>query len=96
MHVWELFNDYYMLKRGREYNAAPARKLSEAFGLELSGGSAVTAKQVDNMVYCLRFILQSIIYIYIIFRYIFIYIFIFYNYLVSQFRDLKSPAKESQ
>lgn len=46
MHIWELFNEYYEMKRGKEYNATPARRLSEAFGIEVHGVNVVvTAKQ---------------------------------------------------
>jgi len=47
MHVWELFDDYFLLKRGKEYNLSPARKLSEAFGGDVGGPVPVpvTAKQ---------------------------------------------------
>ncbi|XP_032220866.2 RUN domain-containing protein 1 isoform X2 [Nematostella vectensis] len=45
MHVWELFNEYYNLKHGREYNSTPASRLSEAFGIQVDGSSAVTGKQ---------------------------------------------------
>ncbi|KXJ17647.1 RUN domain-containing protein 1 [Exaiptasia diaphana] len=45
MHIWELFNSYYSLKHGREYNSTPASKLSEAFGISLDGSGATTSKQ---------------------------------------------------
>lgn len=45
MHIWELFNEYYGMKHGREYNSTPARRLSEAFGIEVHGTSTVSAKQ---------------------------------------------------
>lgn len=45
MHIWELFNEYYGMKHGREYNSTPARRLSEAFGIEVQGTNIVTAKQ---------------------------------------------------
>ncbi|XP_078366538.1 RUN domain-containing protein 1-like [Oculina patagonica] len=45
MHIWELFNEYYGMKHGREYNSTPARRLSEAFGIEVHGSNVVSAKQ---------------------------------------------------
>lgn len=45
MHIWELFNEYYGMKHGREYNSTPARRLSEAFGIEVHGDNVITAKQ---------------------------------------------------
>ncbi|XP_015757571.1 PREDICTED: RUN domain-containing protein 1-like, partial [Acropora digitifera] len=45
MHIWELFNEYYGMKRGKEYNSTPARRLSEAFGIEVHGENVATAKQ---------------------------------------------------
>ncbi|KAM7439161.1 Rab GTPase binding [Porites harrisoni] len=45
MHIWELFNEYYAMKRGEEFNSTPARRLSEAFGIEVHGNNVVTAKQ---------------------------------------------------
>lgn len=35
-----------LFQNGREYNAAVPRKLSESFGIDVSGASAVTSKQV--------------------------------------------------
>ena len=39
-HAWEVILKYYKMKGGPEYNAAPARKLSMSFGLDLSGGGS--------------------------------------------------------
>jgi len=35
-----------VLQRGKEYNDAPARKLSQSFCLDIVGGKAITPKQV--------------------------------------------------
>lgn len=45
MHAWDLFLKYYETKHGKEYSEEPARRLSMAFGLEVVGGKAVTARQ---------------------------------------------------
>ncbi|KAK2568381.1 RUN domain-containing protein 1 [Acropora cervicornis] len=50
MHIWELFNEYYGMKRGKEYNSTPARRLSEAFGIEVHGENVATAKQFKSLV----------------------------------------------
>jgi hypothetical protein len=39
-HAWDVVLKFYTMKGGPEYNAAPARKLSMSFGLDLSGTSA--------------------------------------------------------
>ncbi len=39
-HAWDVVLKYYQMKGGPEYNAAPARKLSMSFGLDLSGSAA--------------------------------------------------------
>ncbi|XP_014675156.1 PREDICTED: RUN domain-containing protein 1-like isoform X2 [Priapulus caudatus] len=54
MHAWELLLKYYELKDGPEYNATPARKLSQSFDLSVVGGTAITSKQmllgaIDNV-----------------------------------------------
>ena len=36
----------YTFQHGSEYNSAVPRKLSESFGIDISGASAVTSKQV--------------------------------------------------
>ena len=36
-HAWDVILKYYKMKGGPEYNAAPARKLSQSFGLDLAG-----------------------------------------------------------
>ena len=38
-HAWSIILKFYDMKQGREYNAAPARKLSQSFGLDLTGSS---------------------------------------------------------
>ena len=40
VHAWDIVLKFYSLKLGHEYNAAPARKLSQSFGLDLSGSSS--------------------------------------------------------
>ena len=40
VHAWDIILKFYSLKMGHEYNAAPARKLSQSFGLDLSGSSS--------------------------------------------------------
>ena len=45
-HAWDVILKYYKMKGGPEYNAAPARKLSMSFGLDLSNaGSAANNRQ---------------------------------------------------
>ncbi|XP_015273130.1 PREDICTED: RUN domain-containing protein 1 [Gekko japonicus] len=45
MHPWELFVKYYQSKNGRAFVESPARKLSQSFGLPVTGGGPVTPKQ---------------------------------------------------
>mgnify|MGYP002803887147 CR=1 FL=1 len=45
LHAWDIFMAFYNLKHGSEYNSAVPRKLSESFGIDVSGASAVTSKQ---------------------------------------------------
>ncbi|CAL4061317.1 unnamed protein product, partial [Meganyctiphanes norvegica] len=45
MHAWDLILKYYHLKKGATYNQTPARRLSQSFNLEITGGTAVTNKQ---------------------------------------------------
>ncbi|XP_071519900.1 RUN domain-containing protein 1-like isoform X2 [Panulirus ornatus] len=45
MHAWDLILKYYHLKKGDQYNRTPARRLSQSFNLEITGGSAITNKQ---------------------------------------------------
>ena len=40
IHAWDIIMKYYRMKGGPEFNAAPARKLSMSFGLDLSGTAA--------------------------------------------------------
>ncbi|XP_065197428.1 RUN domain-containing protein 1-like [Sycon ciliatum] len=44
-HVWQVFEQFYALKKGHEYNSTPARTLSSAFNMPLEGGVAVTPRQ---------------------------------------------------
>ena len=37
LHAWDVVVRFYRLKRGHEFNAAPQRKLSQSFGLDLAG-----------------------------------------------------------
>ena len=43
-HAWEVVLKFYEMKLGHEFNSAPSRKLSQSFGLDLSG-SASSNKQ---------------------------------------------------
>lgn len=45
MHAWDLILQYYHLKKGHQYNRTPARRLSQSFNLEITGGGVVTNKQ---------------------------------------------------
>ncbi|XP_068212199.1 RUN domain-containing protein 1-like [Palaemon carinicauda] len=45
LHAWDLILKYYQLKKGDQYNRTPARRLSQSFNLEITGGSALTSKQ---------------------------------------------------
>ena len=40
---------FMIVQHGSEYNSAVPRKLSESFGIDVSGASAVTSKQVDTI-----------------------------------------------
>jgi len=44
--VWDLILKFYQIKNGEKYNATPARRLSQSFGLEIVGSTAITTKQV--------------------------------------------------
>jgi len=44
--AWDLILRYYRIKNGEKYNSTPARKLSQSFGLEIVGSTAITNKQV--------------------------------------------------
>ena len=46
-HAWDVILKFYEMKMGHEYNSTPARKLSQSFGLDLSG-SASSNKQVQQ------------------------------------------------
>ncbi|KAB7493977.1 RUN domain-containing protein 1 [Armadillidium nasatum] len=46
LHAWDFILKYYHLKNGDQYNRTPARKLSQSFNLEITGGSAITNKQL--------------------------------------------------
>ena len=45
-HAWAIILKYYDMKQGREYNSAPARKLSQSFGLDLTGTSSNTKQSL--------------------------------------------------
>ena len=47
-HAWDVILKFYEMKMGHEYNSTPARKLSQSFGLDLSG-SASSNKQVGTL-----------------------------------------------
>jgi len=40
--------DELHVQHGKEYNDAPARKLSQSFSLDIVGGKAITPKQVGQ------------------------------------------------
>ncbi|XP_003745877.1 RUN domain-containing protein 1 [Galendromus occidentalis] len=40
LHVWDLVLKYYFFKNGPQYNATPARKLSESFNLNIVNGAS--------------------------------------------------------
>merc|ERR1719376_1612219 len=41
-HAWDVILRFYELKMGHEFNSAPARKLSQSFGLDLSNSTSTT------------------------------------------------------
>ena len=45
IHAWDVILKYYRMKGGPEFNAAPARKLSMSFGLDLSGTASANNRQ---------------------------------------------------
>ncbi|XP_038053423.1 RUN domain-containing protein 1-like isoform X2 [Patiria miniata] len=45
VHAWDLFVKYYDIKKGKAFAMSPARKLSQAFDIDIVGGTAITAKQ---------------------------------------------------
>lgn len=55
LSAWDLILKYYEIKNGERYNATPARRLSQSFGLEIVGSVAITNKQlllstIDNII----------------------------------------------
>ncbi|CAL8114914.1 unnamed protein product [Orchesella dallaii] len=55
LSAWDLVLKYYEIKNGEKYNATPARRLSQSFGLEIVGSTAITNKQlllstIDNII----------------------------------------------
>ncbi|XP_071500597.1 RUN domain-containing protein 1-like [Diadema antillarum] len=44
-HIWEVFQKYFEIKRGRQFAESPARRLSQAFDLDIVGGTAITSRQ---------------------------------------------------
>lgn len=50
LSAWDLILKYYEIKNGEKYNATPARRLSQSFGLEIVGSTAITNKQVCHYV----------------------------------------------
>ncbi|XP_022695643.1 RUN domain-containing protein 1-like isoform X2 [Varroa jacobsoni] len=40
LHIWDLILKYYFFKNGPQYNATPARKLSESFNLNIVNGAS--------------------------------------------------------
>ena len=53
IHAWDIVLKFYSLKLGHEYNAAPARKLSQSFGLDLSGSSSGNKQSLLATIGCL-------------------------------------------
>ena len=47
LHAWDVVLKFYEMKGGAEFNAAPARRLSRSFGLDLAG-TTVSNKQVNT------------------------------------------------
>ena len=45
-HAWSIILKFYDMKQGREYNSAPARKLSQSFGLDLTGSTSNTKQSM--------------------------------------------------
>ncbi|KAL1140179.1 hypothetical protein AAG570_000111 [Ranatra chinensis] len=45
VHAWEIVLRFYEMKNGEKFNSTPARKLSQSFNLDITGGRAVSAKQ---------------------------------------------------
>ena len=45
LHAWDVVMKFYEMKGGAEYNSAPARRLSQSFGLDLAGSTS-SNKQV--------------------------------------------------
>ena len=50
MHIWELFDRFYRMKHGRQFNKQPSMMLSEAFAMDV-GCTQQTPKQVTEMKY---------------------------------------------
>ena len=50
VHAWRIVLKYYELKRGKEFNSAPQRKLSQSFGLDLSAAAGSTSAAVTASV----------------------------------------------
>ncbi len=48
-HAWDVILRYYQLKRGHEFNAAPQRKLSESFGLDLAGSTSHNSNRTSML-----------------------------------------------
>lgn len=45
-HAWDIFIRYYNIKHGKEFSESPARCLSQAFDLDIVGGTAITSRQI--------------------------------------------------
>ena len=48
VHAWDVVLRFYEMKGGAEYNAAPQRKLSRSFGLDVLGGGGGGVGPVSN------------------------------------------------
>ncbi|XP_041466703.1 RUN domain-containing protein 1-like [Lytechinus variegatus] len=45
VHAWEVFSKYFEIKKGKQFAESPARRLSQAFDLDIVGGTAITSRQ---------------------------------------------------
>ncbi|XP_071851985.1 RUN domain-containing protein 1-like isoform X1 [Apostichopus japonicus] len=45
-HAWDIFERYFQIKHGKEFSESPARCLSQAFDLNIVGGTAITSRQI--------------------------------------------------
>ena len=57
LHAWDVILKFYQLKNGNQYNSCPARRLSQAFNLQIVGGQAITPKQ--TLLSCIDDIIET-------------------------------------